>query len=543
MHPYVRTALIALIVCGGYYAGGLIGVSVRFPPSGVSIIWPATPVLLAALLLTPVRTWWVYLLAVLPTHLHLVTHFQPGVPMVTMLSQFAGNVLHAVLGALAVRQFAGAPPWLHDLRSTAALILLAAIAAPAVASAVAVYLFVLTGWTSDYWLVWRQRFLTNIVGTITVTPLILITITGGSAAWLKAPLRRYVEFGLLTVGLLAVGIPVFSWNAPGAGSLPGLLFAPLPLLLWAAVRLGPGALYFLLLVVALLSLSNAFAGQGPFATLSAAENVLSLQIFLIAISLPLMFLAALVEERRNNEGALRRNEEALRASYEQIQSLVGRLITAQEAERTWIARELHDDTNQQLAAVSIALSGLKRRLPPDAADVHNTLAGLQQRTITLADAIRHLSHDLHPGVLQHVGLVAALRDHCTEVGSQHAIEVMLSAAADLEAIPEDIALCLYRVAQEALHNIAAHAGARQARVALRPTADGLELTIADDGQGFDLAEARRRGGLGLISLDERVRLVGGSMQINTQRQHGTELRVQIPLRGQEHEPHDSTARR
>ena len=140
-------------------SAGSIGVSVRFPPSGVSIIWPATPVLLAALLLTPVRTWWVYLLAVLPTHLHLVTHFQPGVPMVTMLSQFAGNVLHAVLGALAVRQFAGAPPRLDDLRSMAAFILLAAIAAPAVASAVAVYLFVLTGWTSDYWLVWRQRFL------------------------------------------------------------------------------------------------------------------------------------------------------------------------------------------------------------------------------------------------------------------------------------------------------------------------------------------------------------------------------------------------
>ena len=299
----------------------------------------------------------------------------------------------------------------------------------------------------------------------------------------------------------------------------------------------------LLLVVALLSLSNAFAGRGPFATLSPAENILSLQIFLIAISLPLMFLAALVEERRNKEEALRRNEAALRASYEQIQSLVGRLITAQEAERTRIARELHDDINQQLAALSIAFSGLKRRLPADAADVHDALARLQQRTITLVDAIRHLSHELHPGVLQHAGLVAALKDHCAEFGRQHAIEVTLSAAADLDAIPQDIALCLYRVAQEALRNIAAHAGARQAHVALRRTADGLELTIADDGQGFDLTEARRRGGLGLISLDERVRLVGGSLRINTQRQRGTELRVQVPLGGQEHAPHESTARR
>jgi integral membrane sensor domain MASE1 len=318
----------------------------RFPPSGVSIIWPATPVLLAALLLTPVRMWWVYLLAVLPTHLHLVTHFQPGVPLVTMLSQYAGNVLDAVLGALAVRQFVGTPPRLNDLRSMAAFILLAAIVSPAVASAVAVYLFMLTGWTSDYWLVWRQRLLTNIVGTITVTPLILMTIVGGSAAWLKTPLRHYVELGALTIGLIAVGIPVFSCNTPGSGSFPGLLFAPLPLLLWAAVRLGPDALCFLLLVVALLSLSNAFAGQGPFVTLSTAENILSLRIFLIAISLPLMFLAALVEERRNKEDVLRRNEVSLRASYEQIQSLVGRLITAQETERRRIARELHNDITQ-----------------------------------------------------------------------------------------------------------------------------------------------------------------------------------------------------
>ena len=270
--------------------------------------------------------------------------------------------------------------------------------------------------------------------------------------------------------------------------------------------------------------------------------MLSLQIFLIAISLPLMLLAALVEERRNKEEALRRNEEALRASYEQIQSLVGRLITSQETERTRIARELHDDINQQLASLSIAFSGLSRQLPADAADVHDALARLQQRTITLVDAIRHLSHELHPGVLQHAGLVAALKDHCAEFGRQHAIEVALSAA-DFDAIPQDIALCLYRVAQEALRNIAAHAGARQARVALRPTADGLELTITDDGQGFDLAAARRRGGLGLISLDERVRLIGGSVRINTQRQRGTELRVEIPLGGQEHAPYDSTARR
>jgi signal transduction histidine kinase len=175
--------------------------------------------------------------------------------------------------------------------------------------------------------------------------------------------------------------------------------------------------------------------------------------------------------------------------------------------------------------------------------VDNALTRLQQRTMTLADDIRHLSHELHPGVLQHAGLVAALKAHCAEFGSQHDIKVTFSVAAALDDIPQGIALCLYRVAQEALRNVAAHAGARQAHVALSRPADGLELTITDDGQGFDLAEVQRGGGLGLISLHERVHLVGGSVRIDTQRQRGTELRVQVPLGGQKDAPRDTTTRR
>jgi two-component system sensor histidine kinase UhpB len=207
----------------------------------------------------------------------------------------------------------------------------------------------------------------------------------------------------------------------------------------------------------------------------------------------------------------------------------------------YLARELHDDLSQQLAALSIACSGLKRRLPSEVAEAQQEVTRLQQQTIALSEAIRHLSHELHPGVLQHAGLVAALQEGCTEFGSQHGINVTFHADTGLEKIPADVALCLYQVAQEALRNMARHAGGCQAEVALTRSDDILELRIADDGQGFDLAEARRRGGLGLISLDERVRLVGGHLQIHTQRQHGTELRIQVPLRGDAHAPHDRPA--
>jgi signal transduction histidine kinase len=206
-----------------------------------------------------------------------------------------------------------------------------------------------------------------------------------------------------------------------------------------------------------------------------------------------------------------------------------------------------DDVNQQLAALSISFSGLKRRLPSEAAEVQQEVTRLQQQTLALSEAIRHLSHELHPGVLQHAGLVAALRGNCAEFGSQHGIAVTFHADAGLEELPADVALCLYRVAQEALYNIAQHAGARRVEVALTRSDDILEMRIADDGQGFDLAAARRHGGLGLISIDERVRLVQGGVQIVAEPRRGTELRVRVPLHAcestpleEEHAPRKST---
>ena len=207
VHPHVRTALTALLVSAAYYLGGVVGIGLMFPDSPIAIIWPSNAILLAALLLTPVRTWWVYLLAVAPTHQNLVANFQPDVPLLTMLGQIVGNVSQASISALAVRRFVGAPHRFDTLASLTTFILLAAIAVPCVAAALVAYVFLLTGWVSDFWIAWRLRFLANVFATLTITPLIVLTITGGMTAIRRAPLRRYAEFGLLTLGLLAVGIP------------------------------------------------------------------------------------------------------------------------------------------------------------------------------------------------------------------------------------------------------------------------------------------------------------------------------------------------
>lgn len=216
-----------------------------------------------------------------------------------------------------------------------------------------------------------------------------------------------------------------------------------------------------------------------------------------------------------------------------LQRLAGRLIASQEVERTRIARELHDDTSQQLAGLSIALSGLKRRVAalPTEIDLGNDVSSLQQRAATLAENVRRLSHDLHPSVLEHAGLVAALGGYCADIQRQRSVELTFSAeAGDFESTDPETALCLYRVAQEALRNVVSHAGARRAEVRLIRTAHGSELSIVDDGKGFDIVRARTSGaGLGLVSINERVRLVGGSVTIVTELNKGTRVHVGIPV--------------
>lgn len=213
-----------------------------------------------------------------------------------------------------------------------------------------------------------------------------------------------------------------------------------------------------------------------------------------------------------------------------IRDLAGRLMTAEEDERRRIARELHDGVNQDVAALAIALTRLEDGLAEATpADRRREVARLQMRTIELAEAIRHLSHELHPGILEYTGLAAAMRSHCREFEREQGLTVTCEAGDDLGTVPGDVALCLYRVTQEALTNAARHAKASHIRVAV--TRDGAEvvLTIRDDGIGFDLAEVRGRMGLGLLSLGERVRLVGGRLAIETEPWRGTRIRVAVPL--------------
>ena len=226
-------------------------------------------------------------------------------------------------------------------------------------------------------------------------------------------------------------------------------------------------------------------------------------------------------------------EEDLLESHARIEYLAGRLIVAQEDERKRIARELHDDFNQQLAALAIGLDRLERQLPDADDTIRKHLIKLEGRTNQLVERVRCLSHELHSSTLEHVGLPEALKRHCAEFAEQEGISVNLNIQDGNIAIPADAALCIYRVAQEALRNIARHSGAKIADVMLCTTRNILELRVADQGMGFNKDHVRLRRGLGLVSIEERVKLLHGSFEVKSQSGAGTELRVHLPLKNEQ----------
>ena len=233
-------------------------------------------------------------------------------------------------------------------------------------------------------------------------------------------------------------------------------------------------------------------------------------------------LIALLRQRRRAEAQVQTGQEALRASYDRIRDLGGRLLQAQDSERARLARELHDDVSQQLALLEIDLELLSRN--PD----NTTLTGeALDRARSVARSVHDLSHRLHPAKLRLIGLAAALKGLQREV-SQAGIPVTFTHDSVPATLQPDLTLCLFRVAQEALQNALKHSGAGRVAMHLGLASDHLTLSIVDDGTGFDVGAASGRG-LGLLSMVERVEAAGGLVELSSSDGTGTRVAVRVPI--------------
>ena len=212
-----------------------------------------------------------------------------------------------------------------------------------------------------------------------------------------------------------------------------------------------------------------------------------------------------------------------------------RLIEAHEEERTWIARELHDDINQRIAVLVNEVDMLEEGLPESMLELHDQVRQARQRLAELAGDIQSLSHRLHSSKLDYLGIAAAASSFCKEFSAQQKVEIDFSHAGIPRSVPKEISLCLFRILQESLQNAVKHSGVRQFRVELRRTANQIQLTVKDMGVGFDQDDAKSRHGLGLISMRERLQLVKGELFIKSERGGGTTIYARIPFKEKEYD--------
>ena len=210
-----------------------------------------------------------------------------------------------------------------------------------------------------------------------------------------------------------------------------------------------------------------------------------------------------------------------------LSDLSGRFVAALEQDRTRVARELHDDVSQRLALVAVMLKRLGQHLPKTKTEITASLQNMWQTVSGISSEIHYLSRQLHPSTLG-VGLGSALRTFCEGIEKQHGLKIMVTCQRVPDAVPGDDAICVYRVAQEAISNVVKHSQAREARLELTGTSEHLELLIIDEGKGFEYDTERERG-LGLLSMRERLRLVGGTLRVQTGL-GGTEVLARVPLK-------------
>jgi signal transduction histidine kinase len=228
----------------------------------------------------------------------------------------------------------------------------------------------------------------------------------------------------------------------------------------------------------------------------------------------------------------RRNKAAQKdsnRSQQELRALSARLTSVQESNNRLLARELHDDITQKLAALALNVTALADHPPGSVELLRKELRQLRDEIGKTAGDIHQLSRQLHPSILDDLGLAAALKAECAAFSKRYQTECEFIDENVPSRIPEEVALCLYRVAQEALRNVGKHADAETVFVRLTGMDSIIELSIVDKGDGFDLEKVRTSRGLGLISMEERTRMIDGEFSITSKEGEGTSVLVRVPL--------------
>ncbi len=509
-----RTVLLSLLVAGGYYAGSRIGFSLTPKAHAIATYWPANAILLGSLLLIAPRRWWAVLAAVLGAHLLVQAQF--GVPFSTAFGWYIGNMCEAGLGAALLYRRNKRKLLFNSVRGTLLFLVAGVFLPPFVTSFVDAAVVVVTRCGVNYWVLWVTRLFSNMLAMLTIVPAMVAFGSGGVRRIRESTWGRRLEALLLFAAIILVTILVYGGPGFLRNAFPALVYVPLPFLIWAALRFGTTALGASVSSLSLIAFHCLARGRGPFVSSSMTENVLFLQLLLSFVTVPLLLLNAVLSERRRTESKLLDSR--------------GRLIHAQEKERRRLAREMHDDIGQQISLVELDLHRLRTSIDEGlpSSDLKESLEHLSRQVNAVGEATRNLSHGLHPIQLEYLGIVPVLKIYCREMERRASISVSLREPAEPFELHPETALCFFRIAQEALHNVVKHSRASKVEVELQARHNQVVLRVADDGVGF-ASEQDHATGLGLVSMRERVESIGGTVKITSAQRKGTTVEAAAPL--------------
>ena len=474
----------------GYYLAARLGFAFTLKPSPISTLWPPNALLLAALLLVPSRQWIWLIVAVLPAHL--AAELQSRVPFAMVLGWYASNCSEALIGAALVRAFVPGVPRLDSLRTAAVLLLCAGLAAPLASSFLDAALVRIVGWgDGSYWQLLRARVYSNSLAEIVIVPLVLAWASIGFVKLREVAPARAAEAVALFAGLLATTLTLFDLPQLDRRAGPALFYAPLPFLLWAAVRFGPAGSASATALVTLASIWGAVQGLGPFVDGSPLQTARDLQLFLTVVTVPLLLLAVALEERQRAERDAQAQRQQLshlsRVSmlgqlsggivHELRQPLTAILSNAQAAQH-FIANKNADP--QMLGEILQDIIAADQR----AGDVIRRLHALFRRDESRAESID--ANELVGDVLRIVNSDMVVRGVHVETDLEAPLEKVEGDRVELQ----QVLLNLIMNACEAM--VGVPEGGRQLVIRTRAAKDGnLQVTVKDSGAGFTSEEYER----------------------------------------------------
>ena len=531
-----RWLVPALAVSIGYYLAARLGLALTLAPQPISTLWPPNALLAAALLLAPTRAWPLLVAAALPGHL--AAELPSSVPTAMVFGWYLSNCSEALIGAALVRAFEPAPLRLDSLRNVGLFLLCAVLAAPVLSSFIDAALVRIIGWgSSTYWQLVAARVPSNILAELTVGPLILAWAAVGWSGLRSLSIVRHVEAVTMLAGLLAVCFAVFDSDI-NANVSPALFYLPVPFLLWASMRLGPSGTATAIALMTVAILWGAAHGLGPFAHRPPQETAHHMQLFLIAVSVPVLLLSVALEERSRATRDAR--EQQLQLTHLSRVALLGELSGG-------IAHELNQPLTAILSNAQAAQHFLanKTGTPEILAEILHDIVLADQRAGEVIHRLRALFKrgETQFGPIEVNTLVGEVLDIVRGDLVTRAVEVERDLEAGLPGVNGDrveLQQVMLNLVMNGCEAMGAASAARRLVVRTRRIDGGIAISVEDSGAGFSAAQYERMfeafyttkpQGLGLgLSISQTIlRAHGGRLWGEASPGRGATFHVELPV--------------